>query len=381
MADILTPPAEFTSPPSSRTSEAPERLANVGREAFFNEEASNASKNPFLNPFLTDDHSGDYKESNEALDIFGSSVFKAPEELPDVIRTTYQTADMRTPQDFEGSVPAKSPIHQRPQVVQKPPVSQKPPVAQKPAVTQNLPSTPNHSINQYPALVQKTLITHNPPISQYPPMLQKSPVAQNPPASQYTPLAHKPPITQNAATRQNLQPSKQDLFGFPPFKPQKVSALAQKSMTLPAGAVLSQGTPVGFNEADKSRHITSDSDSDEHRRRDPSKDKLKSKDKDRLKYKNIADEYKEDNMMVLPKKDKEKASKKSEKLDKASKKVEKSEKSDKLEKKQKQERSRWEKKFKSSPAGISNMSFEDLGCESQRMALHLKGSGPQHGPK
>ncbi|KAK3867422.1 hypothetical protein Pcinc_027119 [Petrolisthes cinctipes] len=88
--------------------------------------------------------------------------------------------------------------------------------------------------------------------------------------------------------------------------------------------------------------------------------------KDRLKYKNISEEFEEENTMVLPMKQfghlkKEKVSKKTKKLEKAEKK------SDKPEKKP-------EKNMSFESVGISNMSFEDFTLEEHRREAEGKSS-------
>lgn len=86
--------------------------------------------------------------------------------------------------------------------------------------------------------------------------------------------------------------------------------------------------------------------------------------KDRLKYKNISEEFDEENMMVLPVKQfsskKEKIGKKNKKQDKSEKKQE------KLEKKVDKPEKKVEKNISFESVGISNMSFEDFTHEESR---------------
>nr|XP_053645926.1 uncharacterized protein LOC128697967 [Cherax quadricarinatus] len=180
-----------------------------------------------------------------------------------------------------------------------------------------------------------------------------------------------------------------DLFGAVPFKPvigQRTSQMAGgKSQTLPANmssalqAQMAQmarddghmekffgefkvsksvkkSTPPSFRKPRTTHQKLSDSDtsSDEGAVAANRKPRHRDRSKDRLKYKNISEEFEEENMMVLPMKQfghskKEKISKKSKKLEKLDKKVDKPEKSVSFE-----------------SVGISNMSFEDFTLEDNR---------------
>nr|XP_045620399.1 uncharacterized protein LOC123771725 isoform X6 [Procambarus clarkii] len=185
-----------------------------------------------------------------------------------------------------------------------------------------------------------------------------------------------------------------DLFGAVPFKPvighqQRTGQIpGGKSQTLPAnmssslqaqmalmahddGHVekffgdfrvskgLKKSTPPSFRKPRATHQKLSDSDtsSDEGAVTTSRKPRHRDRSKDRLKYKNISEEFEEENMMVLPMKQfghskKEKISKKSKKLEKLEKKVDKPEKNQSFE-----------------SAGISNMSFEDFTLEDSRREI------------
>ncbi|XP_071536903.1 uncharacterized protein Nak isoform X2 [Panulirus ornatus] len=185
-----------------------------------------------------------------------------------------------------------------------------------------------------------------------------------------------------------------DLFGAVPFKPvighqQTGQATSGKSQTLPANMSsvfqaqmaqmarddghidkffgdfkvsrsLRKSTPPSFRKPRTAHQKLSDSDtsSDDGSMMVSRKPKHRDRSKDRLKYKNISEEFEEENMMVLPIKQfghskKEKLSKKSKKHEKLEKKVEKPEKKP-------------EKNISFESAGISNMSFEDFTLEENR---------------
>ncbi|XP_064085639.1 uncharacterized protein LOC135200861 isoform X3 [Macrobrachium nipponense] len=185
-----------------------------------------------------------------------------------------------------------------------------------------------------------------------------------------------------------------DLFGAVPFKPvighhqRPFQSSCGKSQTLPANMnsvfqaqmaqmakegghdkffgdfkapkSLRKSTPPSFRKPRTTHQKLSDSDtsSDDGVAMASRKPKHRDRSKDRLKYKNISEEFEEENMMVLPVKQfghlkKEKISKKGKKHDKPDKKVEKTEKKP-------------EKNSSFESAGISNMSFEDFTLEENR---------------
>ncbi|XP_066962599.1 uncharacterized protein Nak isoform X1 [Macrobrachium rosenbergii] len=185
-----------------------------------------------------------------------------------------------------------------------------------------------------------------------------------------------------------------DLFGAVPFKPvighqhRPFQSSCGKSQTLPANMnsvfqaqmaqmakegghdkffgdfkapkSLRKSTPPSFRKPRTTHQKLSDSDtsSDDGVAMASRKPKHRDRSKDRLKYKNISEEFEEENMMVLPVKQfghlkKEKISKKGKKHDKSDKKVEKTEKKP-------------EKNSSFESAGISNMSFEDFTLEENR---------------
>lgn len=186
-----------------------------------------------------------------------------------------------------------------------------------------------------------------------------------------------------------------DLFGAVPFKPiighhqRSSQGSGGKSQTLPANMSstfqaqmaqmarddghidkffgdfkvpksLRKSTPPSFRKPRATHQKFSDSDtsSDEGGLMSSRKPRHRDRSKDRMKYKNISEEFEEENVMVLPMKQfghskKEKISKKSKKLEKQEKKVEKTEKKP-------------EKNISFESAGISNMSFEDFTLEESR---------------
>ncbi|MPC07958.1 hypothetical protein E2C01_000527 [Portunus trituberculatus] len=185
-----------------------------------------------------------------------------------------------------------------------------------------------------------------------------------------------------------------DLFGAVPFKPivqRSCHSGGPRSQTLPANmssvfqAQMAQmarddghmdklfgdfkvsktkkSTPPSFRKPRTTHQKLSDSDTstDDEAVMANRKPKHRDRSKDRLKYKNISEEFEEENMMVLPMKQfshskKEKITKKSKKHDKQEKKVEKPEKKP-------------EKNVSFESAGISNMSFEDFTLEENRREL------------
>ena len=215
----------------------------------------------------------------------------------------------------------------------------------------------------------------------------------------------------------NVADNDADLFGAVPFRPilghaQKPFSTGVKSQTLPANMSSAfqvqmklmakdeeqsnkifkvpkstrRSTPPGFRKPRRTHQILSGSESSSESEEVPSrKNKSRDRSKDRLKYKNLADKYEEENTMVLPIKQfslkKDKQSKKSKKLEKQEKKLEKHDKklekldkklekqdkkSDKSDKKSDKADKKLDKQDKSlnyESVGISNMSFEDFAME------------------
>ena len=254
---------------------------------------------------------------------------------------------------------------------------------------------PPSDAKEFPALGQAALNG----VSQFSPSNQ-SQYFPGPPEAQphltvltSTPRAHKTHLAAPALAKESSLAELDydaDLFGAVPFKPivQRGShGGGVKSQTLPANmssmfqAQMAQmaredghmdklfgdlkvkskkSTPPSFRKPRTTHQKLSDSDTstDDEVVTANRKPKHRDRSKDRLKYKNISEEFEEENTMVLPLKQfahskKEKISKKIKKLDKLEKKVEKPEKKP-------------EKIASFEASGISNMSFEDFSEENRR---------------
>lgn len=219
--------------------------------------------------------------------------------------------------------------------------------------------------------------------------LQPHPVLTSTPRALKTqPQVPVPPPSKESSLAEDDDDA--DLFGAVPFKPivqRGGQSAGARSQTLPANmssvfqaqmaqmarddghtdkifdfkaTKLKKTTPPSFRKPRTTHQKLSDSDTstDDEVVTANRRPKHRDRSKDRLKYKNISEEFEEENVMVLPLRQfghskKEKISKKSKKQEKAEKKVEKPEKKP-------------EKNISFESAGISNMSFEDFTLEDSR---------------
>ncbi|XP_042232422.1 uncharacterized protein LOC121873162 [Homarus americanus] len=354
------------------------------------------TKNPFVNPFANESPvavAGTHKppmhisnQSGLSSTVAEQTLSSAPHNISQQPSQTVmsQSLDSLTPSSTVGSV--NSPSFQGTDLFGSTPFND---VA--------ISTTPSNDAKEFSALGQEVLngVSQftNSTKSQY--FTPPSDVTSHTPIHTSTPRATKihPASRKKESNSGDLDDA--DLFGAVPFKPiighqqRKSQTAGGKSQTLPANMssvlqaqmaqmahddghvekffgdfkiskTLRKSTPPSFRKPRTTHQKLSDSDtsSDDGTGLPCRKPRHRDRSKDRLKYKNISEEFEEENMMVLPMKQfghskKEKISKKSKKHEKMEKKI------DKPEKKP-------EKSISNECSGISNMSFEDFTLEENR---------------